>query len=176
MSKFTVTEATVSTSIGGREDKEARENRMRSFWSDPSNKQVYTVGRLLAMTVDGGKTGAEILASGGQIEIGETDLVVNGRTLPLPAGFTLSLNNLESVWGCPACKSAHGSGKRSSREVSSKLLADVRFYYNPQTKALFSISSTCYGDYVKGLGFAGQVVAVPAPKQAKGEKGAEKAA
>jgi len=175
MSKFSLVETKTATAIGGREDKEAREGRMRTFWSDPSNKQVFYVGKLLSMSVDGGETGASILASNGQVEIGETDLVVNGRTLPLPAGFTLSLANLESVWACPACKSAHGSGVRSSRAVDVKLLADCKFYYNPQTKALFTISSTCFGDYVKGLGFAGQVVAVPAPKQAKGEKG-EKAA
>jgi len=69
------------------------------------------------------------------------------------------------TWGCKACHSAHGSGVYPSREVSAKLLRKNKFFYNPATRELFTISDSCWVDYVTALGaeteqrFASPVVA-----------------
>lgn len=77
----------------------------------------------------------------------------------------MSLANMPRTWGCKACHSAHGSGVYPSREVSAKLLRKNKFFYNPATRELFTISDSCWVDYVTALGaeteqrFASPVVA-----------------
>lgn len=138
---------------------EARQIRMKAFWADPQNAKLYTVGKLLSVVHDG-KTLAQHLANGADFEM--DSITIAGRTFPLQDGFKLSLESI-GVWGCPACRSAHGSGIKPSPAVSAKLLATCKFFYNPATRALFTISTTCWEDYVKGMNAAtpARFVAVP---------------
>lgn len=136
--------------VASAENRAQRITRMTAFWSDPSNAKLYPVGRLLAQKVDATKTVADVLVAGQTIEM--DSITVDGKQLPLVAGFSLSLANMPSVWGCVACGSAHGSGIAPSREVSTALLQTVKFFYNPATRALVTISATCWTDYVKALG------------------------
>jgi hypothetical protein len=145
------------------EDRKGREVRMRNFWSHGDNAQIFNLGKLLSINVEG-KTLAELLVQGQELELSNIT-AVNGVVLPLQPNFKLSLKTL-AVWGCPACRSAHGSGVYPSRETDAELLAANPFYYNPKTKALFTISRTCWGDYVKGLGAATRFVEVPDVKPA----------
>ncbi len=145
------------------EDRKAREARMKGYWQNPVNAQVYSVGKLLSVQVSG-TTLAEMMVKGETLEL-ESITALNGVSLPLQTGFKMSLKNV-SHWGCPACKSAHGSGVYPSREVDATRLARSEFYYNPATKALFTISETCFGDYVKALGATSHIVEVPEPKKA----------
>lgn len=165
MAKFTITtSARAPQGKGnGKEKKADRVNRMRSFWSHSNNKTLYAIGTLLAMQYEStGMTSAEVLAQGGKVEIGVDELEVGGRVLPLVEGFVLTLANITKVWGCPACRSAHGSGVYPSSAVDSTLLAKTRWYYNPATKELFTISATCLGEYVQALGALDRIVEVPA--------------
>lgn len=136
---------------GQNEPRDQRENRMKAFWAAPENATIHPVGRLLAQS-HAGKTLAQMLVDGESLEM--DSVTVDGKVLPLQDGFTLSLNNVAQVWGCPACRSAHGSGTYPSREASAKLLAGNKFFYRPSDKALFVISETCWSDYVKALGAA----------------------
>ena len=93
-----------------------------------------------------------MLAGGEEIEM---DVIrLDGQVLTLQPGFKLSLANMPRTWGCKACHSAHGSGVYPSRDVSAKLLRKNKFFYNPATKELFTISDSCWGDYVVGVGAA----------------------
>jgi len=165
MARFTVTDS-VRAPQGkgnGKEKKANRLNRMRAFWAHTNNKTLYAVGTLLAMQyADTGMTAADVLVAGGKVEIGVAELEVSGRVLPLPEGFSISLANISKTWGCPACRSAHGSGVYPSSAVDSTLLAKTRWYYNPTTQELFTISATCLGDYVQALGALDRIVEVPA--------------
>jgi hypothetical protein len=137
------------TAAGQNESRSARTRRMRDFWADPKNAVLHPVGRLLEATAPDGRMLAEIVAGGEPVEI-ET-ISVNGHTLPLAADTVLRLATV-SVWGCPACRSAHGSGIYPSRAVSAMKLATNKFYYRPSDQRLFTISTTCWKDYVKEPG------------------------
>jgi hypothetical protein len=141
--------------FGQNEARADREKRMKAFWASPNNATLYPVGRLLAVMADKDRSIADVLADGGEIEM--DSITVDGKQLPLLPGFKLSIATMPGTWGCPACRSAHGSGVYPSRDVSAKLLASCKFYYNPADKALFTISETCWGDYVKALGAATEV-------------------
>lgn len=136
--------------MGQNETKPNRTKRMQAFWSDAQNKVLYNVGTVLA-AIHNGKTLAAILLAGDSVELDE--ITSNGVTLPLIPGFTMSLKNMAN-WGCPACRSAHGSGVYPSREQHEQKLASNKFFYNPATKQMFTISQSCFGDYVKALGAA----------------------
>lgn len=154
--------------FGQNEDRKAREKRMKAFWASAVNVVVNPIGQLLAAIVDG-KTLATHLVEGQEIELDH--VMSNGTRLDLPAGFKLSLAAL-SVWSCPACRSAHGSGVYPSREKDATRLARNKFYYRPADKALFVISDTCFSDYVKGIGAntdARFVKLVAAPVTTKGK-------
>lgn len=137
------------------EDRTTREARMRSFWADPSNAVLYPAGKVLAIVAEpatknkAARTVADILASGESVEMNA--ITIDGVTLPLADGFELSIANCFQTWGCPACHSAHGSGIAPSRKVDTILLATCKFFYRPSDKTLFTISSTCWGDYVQAL-------------------------
>jgi hypothetical protein len=167
LTKLEVTGISTPKAITGKpsEDRKAREARMKLFWADKGNATLYNIGRLLAVNVQG-KTLAERLVNGEEFEM-ESIQTVNGQVLPLVPGFKLSLKTL-SVWGCPACRSAHGSGVYPSREADVDLLTENKFFYNPVSRSLFTISSTCWGDYVKAIGAATKerFIEVPAPKTA----------
>lgn len=156
---------------GQNEPREQREVRMKAFWAAAENTILHPVGRLLAQEHDG-ETLAQMLVDG---EVLEMDAVtVDGKELSLQPGFALSLKNVSQTWGCPACRSAHGSGTYPSREVSAKLLASNKFFYRPADRALFAISDTCWTDYVKGLGAATParfVSVAPALSTGKGKAG-----
>lgn len=144
-------------SFGQNENRDARTARMRAFWALPVNATIYPAGRVLAVKVDATRTIADVLCSGESIEM--DSIVIDGKSLPLSEGFSMSLANLPQTWGCPACRSAHGSAIYPSRgddnhKPQPRLLEANKFYYNPETRALFTISETCWGDYVKALGAA----------------------
>lgn len=153
LTNVTITAPKLGARFGQNELRDAREKRMKAFWAASENAIIHPVGKLLATKVSETETIADILVQpNGEVELDE--LNVDGKVLPLLPGFRLSLANLVSVWSCPACRSAHGSGVYPSREVSAKLLMGNKFYYRPSDKALFSISDTCWGDYVHALGAA----------------------
>jgi hypothetical protein len=97
---------------------------------------LLQLGRLLTKTKNG-KTLAQCLAEGEEIGRDALDFAY-----PLPEQFRLSLESV-SLWGCPFCGSAHGSGVGVSRSVSVLGLESNQFYYNPLTQQLFTISATC---------------------------------
>lgn len=141
------------TAGAGQNERQAdRVKRMMRFWQAGENAVLYPVGRFLAMMADAKRTIAQVIADGEEVELDTIN--VDGKQLPLAPGFKLSLKNVAQQWGCPACHSAHGSGVYPSREVSAKLLASAKFYYRPSDKALFTISDTCWKDYVDKLGAA----------------------
>lgn len=135
---------------GQNEKRGERIARMERFWKDGVNGVLIAVGTLLGYKVDD-KTLAEYIASGEDVTL--TEVNVEGVILPLAdGGLTLNLANMPSTWGCPACRSAHGSGTYPSREVSAKLLSNNRFFYRPADRALFVISESCWSEYVVGMG------------------------
>ena len=174
--KITEVQVALPRVAGQNESKDARLRRMRQFWAAPENATLYPVGTLLATMVDTERSMADMLAGGEEIEMDEIRL--DGQELLLQPGFKLSLANMPRSWGCKACHSAHGSGVYPSREVSAKLLRKNKFFYNPATRELFTISDSCWGHYVTALGaeteqrFASPVVAAtvgPAILQTAGE-------
>ncbi len=133
------------------EDREEREIRMKAFWTENQNATFYMIGRLLRTLVKG-KTLAQRLVAGEEIEL--DSISWKGATLPLVRGFKLSLKSLD-MWGCPACRSAHGSDvypSHPSRGADAALLSKNKFYYNLTTKQLFTISDTCWSEYVAAIG------------------------
>lgn len=97
---------------------------------------LLQVGKLLTQIKDG-KTLAHRLAEGEEIGCDALNF-----PHPLPEQFSLSLRSI-SVWGCPFCGTAHGSGVGISRSVNVPGLEGNQFYYNPLTQQLFTISATC---------------------------------
>lgn len=137
---------------GQNERKSVRVARMKAYWQSADNAILYPVGKLLALAVGVGRILADVIASGESIEM--ESIQVDGKTLPLQPGFSLSLANMPNTWGCPACRSAHGSGTYPSREVSAKGLASNRFFYRPSDRSLFVISDSCWSEYVEALNAA----------------------
>jgi len=149
LKNFAVKPTTTASATGnGIENRAGRVAKMKAFWNKAENAILYPVGQLLSTEVNG-KSLAEWMVAGESFEM--ESLAINGRVLPLVKGFRLSLKTIEA-WGCPACGSAHGSGVAPSRKMVADLLAANVFYYSPVSKALFTISATCWGDYVKALG------------------------
>src|SRR3954467_4315145 len=68
------------------------------FWTRPENSVLYQVGKLLAVEIDSLSV-AERLTKNEEFEM--DNLTMNGRVMPLQAGFKLSLRTLK-LWGCPA--------------------------------------------------------------------------
>ena len=128
------------------EKKEDRVNRMTEFWQTHAGK-VYKVGRLLASKTKG-KTLAEHLIAGESIEM--ESITLNGTSYPLEPDYTISMDTMR-VWGCPACHSAHGSGKAPSHEPDADGLMSNQWYYHPASKKLFVISDTCHSKYLVSL-------------------------
>jgi hypothetical protein len=157
LTNFTVSTTTTVPTGTFAEKRVARIARMKAFWADKQNKTIYVIGRLLAHSHEG-KTLAAHLIDGVEFEM--DSIQSNGRVLPLQAGFKLSLKTL-SGWGCPVCKSAHGTGIHPSPKADADLLGNCKFFYNPTTKALFTISDNCWSDYVKDLNAVKQFVDVP---------------
>ena len=114
--------------------KESRQARLERTLAGTG--PLLQAGKLLAKMKDG-KTLAQYLAEGEEIGREALDF-----PHPLPEQFRLSLNSI-SLWGCPFCGSAHGSGVGVSRFVSVSGLEGNQFYYNPLTQQLFTISATC---------------------------------
>lgn len=176
--KLTLTTNSPKMTAGlGQNEKQAdRITRMTAYWNAPENQVLYPVGKLLALPVDkSGKTIADVIAAGGSIELGES-IEVDGKSLPLQPGYTLSLVTLVKDWSCPACRSAHGSGVYPSGSVSANGLKSNRFFYRPADRSLFTISDTCWKAYVAQLGafsatrFMSPATAKPVAKPAKSEK------
>lgn len=133
------------------EDKPQRLARMRDeFWTAIENEVLIPVGKILATKFDADRTLADILMEGESIEMDTVS--VEGVTFPLAAGFEMTLQNLATTWGCPACHSAHGSGVYPSRDQRADLLAGNKFFYRPYDATLLTISDTCWKDYVVALG------------------------
>lgn len=154
--KLTLTTSAPSAAIGstvGGENKEQRESRMAMFFADPTNAHLVPVGKLLALASgQGTKTLADLLMAGETLEL---DTVrIGNRDMPLAPGYTISLDTVASTWGCPACKSAHGTGVGPSPSKSKKGLEANKWFYNPLTLALYTFSASCWDDYVKGKGNA----------------------
>ena len=114
--------------------KESRQGRIERTLAGTG--PLFQVGKLLA-AVHNDKTLAQRLAEGE--EIGRDAL---NFQYSLHEQFRLSLQSI-SLWGCPFCGSAHGSGVGVSRSINVPSLESNQFYYNPLTQQLFTISATC---------------------------------
>jgi AhpD family alkylhydroperoxidase len=125
---------------------------------DLSDKVRYiNLGQFLAKSVNG-RTYAAILVGDGPDSRGSITLPevikMNGQTLAIAPQFRkLTLDNVASNWGCPFCASAHGSGGYRST-VNALRLAQNLFYYDSAAQQVFTISSTCWGSYIKAAGKA----------------------
>lgn len=147
----------------GRENAEMRSKRMKAYFTNKDNAKIYVIGKILSHVVNGKSVAAHLLA-GEKIEL--TSVQSNGRNLPLTPGYVLSLDTLKTVWGCPVCKSAHGTGESPSPKKDVELLEGCKFYYNPVTRNLFTISASCWSNWVKGLNFTRNFVETPAVESA----------
>lgn len=155
--KFTINipdHATVSANTGTRtspgDPLESRVRAMVAYWEDPKNSEFWPIGRLLSAPYGQGTLASAILAG---IEIPALNSIhVKGRELVLAEPLVLSIATI-SQWGCIVCKSAHGSGVSPSKERNRNhaVLASNVFWYNPQTQRLFTVSDTCYAQYVRGV-------------------------
>ena len=131
------------------EDKSARIARMAAEWSHDKNMRLFPVGKLLARPINGKQDSlrlADVVAKGGEIKM--SAVIIGGKAYPLQDGFAISLKTCPQSWGCLVCGSAHGSGIKPSKRVDADGLADNVFYYRPSDRAMFSISATCWKDYV----------------------------
>lgn len=154
-----VSQSPASASKGGFEKQDDRDSRMKAFLN--SEDRFLKVGRLMGKSHNG-QVIAEIVLDGGSVDL-PTSIKLNGQVYPLKPGQTLSLETIDS-WGCPACRSQHGTGVRPSPRVNPVALAQVDFYYAPKSQLIFSVSASCWGQYVKGLGFVKKFV-TPKVKQ-----------
>jgi hypothetical protein len=157
-------------SFGQNEKRADRETRMRNaFWAN--TLVLWVIGKFLSTVVSYLVDGVERTGSVAQALIDGVSFEIDSLTLP--TGQTLEVNppqvlSLKTIsdktrgWGCPACYSAHGSGVYPSRDVSEKLLKSTDWYYDPKQKQVFTISSTCYDEYVKAFGMANRIIPVPA--------------
>jgi hypothetical protein len=166
--KLTNTVVTGTSARKGRPNKETKIADARALWGKKENSRVYEVGRFLAH-VEGGKSLAQWLIekekdSDFAFEIDSLS-TATGRVLPVNA-FKLSLSTI-AIWGCPHCQSCHGANVGPSAVEGEtkrvRLLESTKWYYSPGAKSLFTISETCYGEYVKALGYAKNFGSVPAP-------------
>lgn len=161
-----------------KESEAQRIERMTAFYGDKANKRFLSAGKLLAVRMADGRTVAAHIAGGAEIPL--TVVNINGQRLPLADGFVLSLATVQAGdgprWGCIACCSAHGSGCYPSTSVNVKLLESNRFFYNPETRQLFTVSDSCWTKYVKDAPFNAAkrfvlpkgetpAVAAPAPQE-----------
>lgn len=141
--------------FGQTEGRKARMIRMKAFWADKANAVLHPLGSLLACEVSKGVRIADVLASGKGVVIDRVTLV-SGQVLPVDPPQTISMATCAHGWGCIACHSAHGSGIPPSRTPDSKPdpdgLVTNRFFYHPVTRQVFSLSMSCWGEYVQGLG------------------------
>ena len=142
------------TSFGQNEDKHARQRRMRAYWADANNAVLHPIGRFLANVIDNDGTTLADLVLAGETVVIDSVTMATGEVLPVVPPARISLQTTATVWGCPACRSAHGSGVYPSRtkDIDRDNLMHNRWFYNPQTKAIHVISDSCWGTYVKALG------------------------
>lgn len=141
-------------SFGQNEDKNARARRMRAYWADSKNAVLHPIGRFLASVIDNdGTTLADLVVKGETVTIDSVTLAT-GEVLPVVPAARISLQTTATVWGCPACRSAHGSGVYPSRtkDIDAANLAHNKWFYNPATRQIHVISDTCWGTYVKAMG------------------------
>lgn len=134
---------------GNNESEDVRIGRIADYFGQKSSKGFLVLGKLLAMVTPNGKTLAARIAAGESIPL--TKLTLNGATIELPAGFVLSMDTVgsgDNPWGCLACRSAHGTGIAPSKRVDIKLLESNKFYFNPETRHLFSVSASCWTKYI----------------------------
>jgi hypothetical protein len=139
----------------GKRDKAKIEAEVRLFFA--KNPTVLKIGNLLAVQ-KGDKTLAEILVDEGSVRVPRIQLVDGTFLDPTNVQkLTLEKSNVER-WGCIACHSAHGSGIGNAQSVGVSRLETNEFYYGVETRSLFTISDTCYGDYVQATGLHEQIV------------------
>ena len=137
-----------------------RKDRMRRFWAHPVNATIHPIGKLLAAPLDDGRAAAAHLVDGGA-DLGDAIEYVDGPRLPIAEPMqTIDWSNFDDFdggrqfnWACPACNSAHGSGKPPSNgERDAQKLAENHWFYAPADQRLFVISKHCYRKYVRDLG------------------------
>lgn len=159
---FKVNAGNVGTVSGGKrsgksvrgEAQDVRDARIDRFWQNPINAILIPVGKLFAESDHQGGILADHIASGASFGIPEVN--ADGITLyARPQVFSLATMDLEGEWGCLGCGSAHGSGVTPSKgKPKSKGLATNLFYYRPYDGAVFTISKSCWDEYVRDRGMA----------------------
>jgi hypothetical protein len=165
LGKVSVAPAMASTGVIPRTQEE-KGAYMRSFFAQEENTVLVKVGKFLANTV-GADTLASLIASGEAIEL-PTRLDFDGVSLELAADQIIGLSKEEKEpWLCPSCKSAHGSNigpSKSRKGINVRVLAENEFYYSPVSKKLFTISVSCFDNWVKAQGLAGQIMTLASYK------------
>jgi hypothetical protein len=167
--------STLGRSFGQNENGDARLARMTAWLAASDNATLVPFGKFLALAhhVDESTkqvvTLAEYIFGGGSFSV--DSLVIAGTKVKLaePQEICLDTCATENGWGCVACRSAHGSGIYPSKRVDIKGLSENKWYYNPATRRIFTISSTCFRDYVTGLdgGKAGKRFVSTVPKNTR---------
>jgi len=135
------------THNGGRhgESQDARKRRMIHHWGLQENTVIYPVGTLIS------EASAKSILEGTPVMI--EGVRINRIVYPV-ANQRIGLANINE-WGCPVCHSAHGTGVAPSPRKSVELLAGSKWFYNPTTQAIFTISASCWGSWVVGINCTG---------------------
>ena len=147
-----------------RETREQRSARVRAFFAAPSNAVLIALGPILSIVQDGQSWAGRMIA-GETLDLSGAEIAPG---LVVATGSEIGLGNVPK-WGCPICRSAHGTGSGVSPEQDAGRLARNQFYFRPSDGALFSISDTCFSGYVKAQGLASKhVTSLEAYQASKG--------
>jgi hypothetical protein len=151
---FTLDMPTAGVSAGRHkfEGEDERIQRMADFMT--TNAPIVSFGKNFFSATHA----AKILSDAGLLLA--SPLVVGGHSFPLADGEQHITNAGDSTWLCPACGSAHGTGLHPSPKVSAKGIMSNSMFWSPVLNRLFSISDTCWREYVSKPGLAKHVVHV----------------
>lgn len=123
-----------------------RNERLIAFYQLVTSMLFLNVGKFLSQ-VRSGKRLADWVYEGRSITL--KSVSIGGKLFPLPEGYVISLDTCTTVWGCMVCHSAHGTNIAPSKGSDPNGLAENEWYYNPATRELFTISKTCWKQYVE---------------------------
>ena len=156
MSRFemiTLTKAAPATTGGAKNevDKKAEWDGKLQL---PEWSNILPVGRLLAVeTFPGSKVSlAEQLFHKGGFAL--STVKIGAFDFPLLPGFEVAFEE-STPWLCPMCNSAHGTSFGPSKNAPAKVsnMLTNKWYYNADTCALFTVSDSCYTNYVGGKSY-----------------------
>ena len=153
MSRFemiSVTSAAPARSTGAKNEVDKK-----AYWAErlslPVYENVLPVGHLLTLPVSKGskETLAERLLTAGGFAL--STVRIGAFDFPLLPGFEVALET-GAPWFCPMCNSAHGTSVGASKNAPAKVsnLNLNKWFYNVATLELFTVSTSCWDNYVDG--------------------------